>query len=535
MIKQLKIENLILIDSATIDFAEGLNILSGETGSGKSAIIHAISLLSGEKGDTSLIRYGEKKCIVEGSFKTDKLANALSYLHKQGVEIETDELLVIRRELSSSGKSRSLINHQLVSVTVLKFLSTLLFHLTSQRASHQLIHLESHRRIVDVYGETIPLLKSFTSQWEKEQSIKKELEHLLKTQSQRYREIEMYQREIEEIENAKLKEGEEETLFEEYTLLVSCEERSRLVKNLMNLFSDDEEAILINFKRIKNLLEQMSQLDPELSPCKDSFKNIFLETEELVYTFRKYQSQIEYQPERVDEINERLTLINGLKKRYGNSVADIQNYLNLIKSKLSELENSDLKIEQIQSDLKQIEALSLNLCQKLTLSRSKAAQQLQEEITAEIQKLNMSQARFVIKLHKQARNQFGEDSIEFFFLPNAGESEVSVRNSASGGEISRITLAIQALLAGKEEIPSLIFDEIDSNIGGETAKVIGETLKKIAHQHQILCITHFPQVAKFADHHLNIFKVEEKGRTFTKVKTLSEQEKQAELTRMVGG
>jgi len=181
MIKQLKIENLILIDSATIDFTEGLNILSGETGSGKSAIIHAISLLSGEKGDTSLIRYGEKKCVVEGFFQTAKLATALAYLQSQGLDSEGEEFLVIRRELSSSGKSRCLINHQLVSVAVLKTLSHHLFHLTSQRASHQLMHLESHRRIVDVYGETLPLLNTFTSQWEKEQSIKKELDHLLQT------------------------------------------------------------------------------------------------------------------------------------------------------------------------------------------------------------------------------------------------------------------------------------------------------------------------------------------------------------------
>ena len=534
MIKHLLIENLILIESEKILFTEGLNILSGETGSGKSAIIHALNLLSGTKTDVGLIRRGASKCVVEGSFNISKLTSLKEYLRKEGLEQEMDEPLLIRREVYQSGKSRCLINHQLVQSSFLKSLSQFLFHLTSQHASHQLANIETHKKMVDVYGNHLSIVKELGHHWEKEQNLRKKLRQLIETEAQRYRESEILLKEITEIEEARLKENEEEELFEEYTLLVNSEERAKHSTDLINLLSDNDNSLLDQIKIAKNQLEQLTRLDPDMITSLKSLENIRLEMEEVNYTLRQYSSHIEYQPEKVNEINERLSLINSLKKRYGRSIPEIYEYLAKAKEKLKELEGAEFLIENHQNELVHLEGLNSELCQQISTHRIKAASLLQGEITKKIQSLNMPQAKFTIKITAQARNHTGDESIEFYFIPNSGENEISVRQGASGGEISRITLALQALLAGREEISTLIFDEIDANIGGETAKVIGETLKRIAQNHQILCITHFPQVAKYADHHLNISKKEENGRTFSKVKILAQQDRELELARMVG-
>lgn len=537
MLKNLIVSNLILIESAKIPFEAGLNVLSGETGSGKSAILHALGLITGERADATIVRHGAEKGSVEAIFEIDHIPQVQNLLDESGIDHLKGEELIIRREISTqSNKSRAFINNQQVQLGLLKQVSALLMEIVGQHINQRLLAVESHRGMVDLYGSLEREVQVVSQGWNDELSLKERLEGLLKSESQRVREIEICQMELAELQQAKLKEDEEEELFSEYTLLSNAEELTTKVSEVSNALSGERQvAVLPLLNRHKHTLEHLQKIDPSFGDMASSFENALLELHEISQSLRQYQARIEHNPARLEEVNERLTLINRLKKKYGNTVSEIKSYQSKTEEKLNRLLQADSEIETLQNQLKNISEENNRLCNKLTEQRREAGQKLEKAMTKELRSLNMPKATFHCEMIKQERGRYGCDRIEFYFSPNVGEKQISVRDCASGGELSRIMLALQTLLAGKERIPSLIFDEIDANIGGETAVVVGEKLKQIGRKHQVLCITHFPQVAKQADHHLQISKQEKSGRTVTLVHALDETSREKELTRMLGG
>lgn len=533
MLKQLHIHNVILVEKAILSFKSGLNILTGETGSGKSAIMHGLSLAIGERTDTSIIRRGCEKGIVEAVFEIEN-PTIFSLLMEGGIEHEPGQELIIRREISLSGKGRIYINHQLAQLSFLRKLGLQLVQLVGQHANQRLLSIDYHRQVLDLYGDLHPLLQNFKHSYLKEKRLRETLEQLIQQEAQRLREIDVCKLEIEEFEEAQIKEGEDEDLFAEYTLLSNAEELSAKMAEINQTLSGERQPLLSTLNHQKQNLDSLIGFDPSLQEIAQAFQNALIELQEISHTLRLYQSRLHFDPDRLHEINTRLTLLNRLKRKYGTTVEEILAYQMKVQTKLKQLENADNEIENLKIELRNAEVETKQLAEELSQKRRHYAIQFEKALTNHLHTLNMSKAEFNVQIIEQKRTMDGDDHVEFFLCPNIGEHQISLKEGASGGEISRILLALQTLLAGKEQTATLIFDEIDANIGGETATIVGDKLSKISQQHQVICITHFPQVANQADHHLQILKEEKDGRTLTLVHELNVTSRQLELARMAG-
>ena len=472
--------------------------------------------------------------VIEGGVDIEGRSDLIQQLHDAGIEHAADELLIFRRELSAAGKSRAFINQQPVQAALIKELSSSLLEIVGQHANQKLLSNDSQRQIVDTFGELETYVKAFASRWQEEIALQKELNDLVSGEAQRLREIEICRMEMEELEQADLKEGEDEELFSEYSRLAHSEEIAGKINDLLETLNGERHGVLPLLTRQKQSLESLAKLDPALDDTVKSFINSLLELQETSFTLTRYQGRLECSPERTQELNERLTLIIKLKRKFGKTVADILSYKDQIASKLDSLENCDSRIEELQANLAKLSEENQRTLQHLTEKRKKAAAKLEKEVTKQLVQLNMPKVVFEIDISAQTANRTGADQIEFKITPNVGEKSIPVKECASGGELSRLLLALQVLMAGKEQLSTLVFDEIDANIGGATANIVGEKLKEISHNYQLLCITHFPQVAQHAEHHFQISKEENEGRTLTTVTPLAAAMRRKELERMAG-
>lgn len=339
-LKQLNIQNIILVEKANVSFSLGLNILTGETGSGKSAIMHALSLAMGERADTGLIRRGCEKGSVEAVFELDN-PHLLVLLLEGGIDHEPGQELIIRREISLTGKNRVFINNQMAQLSFLRKLGLLLVQIVGQHANQELLSLDHHRSVLDLYGGLHPYLERFQESYDQEKKLRTDLEQLVQQEAQRMREIDVCQREIEELEEAQVKEGEEEELFSEYTLLSHAEEIASKMGEINQSLSGERQPLLALLNRHKQSLESLVQLDPSLQETTHAFQNAFLELQEISHTLRQYQSHLHFDPDRLFRINERLTLLNRLKRKYGKTVEEILSYQTQTRAKLKRLENAD--------------------------------------------------------------------------------------------------------------------------------------------------------------------------------------------------
>lgn len=535
MLKELRLTNIVLVDFAIIPFSAGFNVLSGESGSGKSAIINALNLIAGERCDTSILRHGCDKGAVEAIFDIDQSEKELlPLLEAAGIDHESGSELFIRRDLSANGKSRAFINNQLTQLTLLKQITNNLFEMVGQHANQKLLSLDYHRLAVDLFGDLKRDVKTFKESWEKELSLREQLQQLTSSESERMRTIEICRMEIDELDEAALQEGEEEELFAEYTQLSHADELVDKTHTMLQVLSGEKNSVLPLLGRHQTTLQQLASLAPALEEVLTTYQNALIEFEEVAHTIRNFSTHIDNDPDRMTKLDERLQLINKLKKKYGNSIEEIHAYRQQRETLLAQLENADNNIEMLQEQLKHLKDENNHLAAKLTERRQHAARNLEQTIISQLRSLNMPKVEFSIEITPQKRCSTGDDRIEFFIRPNVGEHKVALRDCASGGELSRTMLALQAVLAGKEQIPTIVFDEVDANIGGETAAIVGEKLKAIGNNHQILCITHFPQVAKQAQHHLRICKKEVEGRTITCIDWLDDKTRADELARMLG-
>lgn len=527
MLHLLRIKNLILIDYEEISFSEGLNILTGESGSGKSAILSALGLILGRKAQQELIREGEPSAWVEALFTLSKDVHEI--LEEENISFVGESRLSIRREISRNGKSRCFIQDQLVSLASLKKMGASLCQMADQN-SHEDLGSETYQRtLLGKFAGISEKEKAFEKNYQKEKLLEKNLQELILRREKEKRDKEIWEKDLQEIEESKIKEGEEEEISKEHHLLTHAAEIREKTDAMYGALQD---PLLSRLAKIEQISLSCALIHPRLKEVSDLLKGARLELQEAAHLLQHTQGLFERDPEKLSMIEERLKQIEILKRKHG-SLSAIEEKKKEIRSYLDAIASSAEKIEEIQETLIALKKENDALCLFLREKRKAAAPALAKKVSEELASLNLGKAQFQIEIEPASRTSFGEDKVLFLFSANEG-SPKPVGHVASGGELSRLLLAFHMALAEKTESSSLIFDEIDANVGGKSAVMIGEKLQALSKFSQILSVTHFIQVAKCAHAHFLVKKEEKMGRIVTRVEKLSEKAREEEFQRMVG-
>ncbi|MCT4621571.1 MAG: DNA repair protein RecN [Marinisporobacter sp.] len=546
MLLELIINNFALIETLDIRFGGGLNILTGETGAGKSIIIDAVNMAIGERADKSFIRTGTDKAVIQMVFRSQN-EYLIKILNEKGIDLFDNDIIIITREIYSSGRSTSRINDRVVTISLVKEISKYLIDIHGQHAHQSLLYPENHIDILDSFDENkiISLKKEVASQYSELKQLKKRLDDLCGNELERERKKDLLKFQLKEIDACNVKVGEDTDLLSEYNLLSNSEKIFSIMSNTYEkMYNGDDHTL--------SIMDSMGNIIHELEGIKefdDHIANIYSLLQECSYTIedvsrdiRSYRDNVEFDPLLLDQIEKRLDLINDLKRKYGNSLEEILSYREAIALELEELENSETIVAEIRSNIDIIKKEYIQSATKLSDIRKEIASSLEKEMIHVLEGLNMNKVIFKVhfandlaEIDESMFTAKGLDKIEFLISTNAGERPKSIAKIASGGEMSRIMLAFKTILADSDNIPTLIFDEIDTGISGRTANIVGEKLAIISRNHQILCITHLPQIALMADHHFYIEKNSENDSTLTNIQKLSEEDRIAELGRLLGG
>ena len=563
MLKELQVRNFAVIDDVTVKFGNGLNILTGETGAGKTLIIEAINLLIGERADSDLIRENEEKLIVQGYFDFSKNEKVLNFLKDENILYENDSAddIVISREVNRLGKNRAFVNGIFTQVSTLKNLGKNFLDLHGQHDHQSLLDEDTHIDIIDSFGKAD--VKNIKLQYQKSYknfiNTKKQMDELLKKQVEKEIRLSDLKYRLDEIEKLKLKENEEEELANEKNVLKNYEKIYNLCSHSISLlngtetanFQTRQAALIDDMALLKKSVSDLFQIDRRFIKFNEDVENLNLMLGELNRYLNSYIGELEFSAERLDEIQERLYKISELKRKYNKNLPEIILYILEIREEINNFENLDNEIEIKKKDFEITRDILKENARQLSQVRNQIIKILEDEIKLELENLNLKTAEFKISnAYTQVENnswaleidgqtvrfgQNGIDSIEFLISLNLGESVKPLRKIASGGEISRIMLALKSIISGMDNISTMVFDEIDTGIGGATAIVVGKKLHKISKNCQVVCITHLPQIAAFSDHHYFIDKFEENGRTKIKITKLDNSKQVKELSRMLSG
>lgn len=537
MLSELSIKNFAIIEALTISFEKGLTVLTGETGAGKSIIIDAIHLLIGGRGSAEFVRHGADKAEIEGLYQLDSdkhpcFAKALEF----GIEIE-EGMIVLRREISRSGKSVCRINGKLVTISTLREIGSTLVDIHGQHEHQELMDETRHLPLLDQFGfEEIPtsLLEYQTVYHRYEQTLKK-LQALSENEQQTAHRLDLIQFQFEEIQKADLKLHEDEELSEEKQKLNNFEKIFESVQTSYSALKGEQKG-LDWVGLVMGALETASALDSAYKDIHESVANCYYMLEDAAGNLRSELDRLEYDPQRLIEIDDRLTEINQLKRKYGSTIEEIAEYAAKIEEEIETLQNKETHIEQLEKELSSLRKDLTLEAKQLTDIRKKWAEKLTKLIHKELKDLYMAKTVFEIRFKSNnAFTKSGTDLVEFYISTNPGEPLKPLSKIASGGELSRIMLALKSIFSKHQGVTSIIFDEVDTGVSGRVAQAIAEKIYKVSVDSQVLCISHLPQVAAMADTHLFISKVIKGGRTKTNVSPLNENEKIKEIGRMISG
>nr|UWI51246.1 DNA repair protein RecN [Clostridioides difficile] len=538
MILELYMKNCALVEELRLGIDKNLNILTGETGSGKSIIIDALGLCLGEKYDRSFLRKGTDKGIVEAIFFSDNV-----YLKKilddNDISIEDDNLLVITRLIYSDGKSTARVNGRTVKVSFLREIASTLIDIHGQHQNQALFNKDTHLKFLDLFGENeLDKFKAdYRKVYYKYSEVKKALNSLTenKDDMQIQREIDLLRFQINEIEAANLNKNEYEDLLKQREVYRNSE---KIYNNLNLSYSklhNGEYNVIDLIGIASKELNDISKYDSVLSEYSETIERIMYELQDISSDIRNYKDNIDFEPYELEQIELRIDEINNLRRKYGDSIETIFEYYEKTKDRLDEILNRDERVEQLKNQLIKIEEDLKIKAIKLTKARNKVAIQLEGILLDELKSLNMKNVMFKVNFEESSFTLNGIDDIEFMISFNLGEDIKPIYKVASGGEMSRFMLAFKTILADIDDIDTLVFDEIDTGISGIAAQIVGEKLSDIAKKKQIICITHLPQIAANADTHYCIEKDTSNNRTFTNVKKLNQSQRKNEIARLIAG
>lgn len=549
MLVELSIRNFAIIKSVTIPFQKGLNILTGETGAGKSIIIDALGLLLGGRASADFVRYGESRAEVEGLFELPTGHPALAVCESIGVQVEQDGMLVVRRDISNQGKSIIRLNGQLVTLAMLRELGPWLVTVHGQHDTHMLMQADKHINWLDAYGETAlgAAKEEYGKLYAAYRKTKQDLERMARNERELAQRIDLLQYQLHEIEGASLSPGEDEKLLQQRKKWMNIEKVYASIQDAYRSLYGDQRG-LDWLGHAMGELERVVVYEEQLAPIVETVQNAYYQLEDVVHQLRQMSDKLDFEPEQLAEVERRLDQIQSLKRKYGKNVDDILEYAAAIQDELDEMHHYEDRLQQMQDRLAELAADLAVEALELSVIRQECAQKLAKEIEQQLKELHMERARFAIDVRqvpdedgveidgiKRQVDANGMDHVEFLISPNPGEPLRPLARIASGGELSRVMLAIKTILAGTDQVETLIFDEVDTGVSGRAAQAIAEKLARVAGKRQVLCITHLPQVASLADAHFLIKKEMSEHETMTKVERLSEDERVVELARMLGG
>lgn len=538
MLKELSIKNFAIIDDLKIEFDHGLNLLTGETGSGKSIIIEALGLVLGGRSRKDLIRTGQQKAFVEALFYVEENIKAL--LSKYGYDAEED-ILIISREISANYPSITRLNGRPITLNILSNITPNLVDIFGQHEHQSLLNVENHQILIDSLGdkEHKELLEKISFNYDKYIDEKKKLEEMLISSSARERELDLLKYQLEEIDNANLSSEDEfeiENNFKKYSNVQTIQ--IGLGNVLENLDSSDYDkgSILNLLNNSISILNNIKSFDNDTNKYLDRLNELRYELQDMTRDINNYLESIEIDEEKLIYYRDRLDLVNKLKKKFGLTIDKIFEYRNKISEEYENLVNYEKRIEEINNNLKIYEDILIKDSLLLRDKRIKISKSLEKKLTEELKELNMRNIVFKVNFKpKEKLSSDGMDEIEFLISTNPGEDLKSLSKIVSGGEMSRIMLGFKNILADNDKIPTLIFDEIDTGISGRTAQIVGEKICKISKNHQVISISHLPQITALADSHFNIYKESQNGMTITKIKKLTYDERVKEMARLLGG
>jgi DNA repair protein RecN (Recombination protein N) len=536
MLKELRIKNLAIIGDLSVCFGNGLNVLTGETGAGKSIIVDALGLALGDRAQTDMIRSGEKEASVQAYFELD----AAMSLPDIGIDISED--IVLRRTLSASGKSRAFINDTMVTLHTLSEIGKSLVDIHSQHEHQSLLKAEKQRSMLDSYGRLHNELDAVASLFQEVLALRNEFDDLQTKVKERAHRSDLLRFQINEIDSASLKAGEKENLEEERNILSNLSRLNELIENAYSLLYSADNSCTEQLSSVLSALREMNAIDNSVEETLLMLESAMPLVDDAAISLRGYREKYNIDPDRLEAVEDRLELIKKLGKKYGEDIGEIINYKDKALKELNVIESSDEKLAYIQTKLRLKQDALLQAAQLLSDKRSKNARKIEVLITANLKDLAFGAPSFKIDLcqekdhdNKYIINSHGMDRVEFLFSANPGEPLKPLSRIISGGELSRVMLALKSILAEVDSLPVLIFDEVDAGIGGRTAESVGKKLRAIAEKHQLLCITHLPQIASLGDFHLKIEKKDKDKRVTVDVREIEGRERQDEIARMLSG
>ena len=522
MISTLHIKNIGIIDDLSIELGDGFNVLTGETGAGKTLIIDSISIICGGRFSKEMIRRGEDYSFVELNL----------YLPENSLAIENN--IIVSREIHLNGRNSCKINGRLVTLTELKEFMSNIIDIHGQNDNQKILNPKYHIKYLDNFigKDLLDIKEKYKELYQNRQDILKELKANLGDDKEKQRQLSLLQYEFDEIENAELRPGEEDELEEKRKFFMNSE---KIGKNLNQADISLGEGAIDKINDAIRAIEKISDLDKKYDDTLSSLKSIYYEVQELSRDISSLNSDMYFDENERNEVEERLDLIYSLKRKYGNSIEEIIEYKEKIEKEIDRINNLDEYNNKLKDELKQIENSMQDLANRMHEIRKNNAIILDSKINKELADLEMPNSRFITHIDTVEFNKNGTDEVEYYISTNIGENEKELAKIASGGEMSRIMLAIKTVLANTDSTPVLIFDEIDTGISGKAAKSVGEKLKLIGKSHQVLCITHQPSIAAKGDENFYISKISKEGRTFTRVKKLNEEEVINEIARISNG
>lgn len=552
MLTELHIKNFAIIQDLTLQFQKGLVIFTGETGAGKSIILDALEAVLGGRVDITSIRTGADRAFVEADFQLDEpVKSKVNEMLAKDDLVEEPDYLVLTREIRSEGRNIARINGHSVSTSLQRELGSLLVDIHGQSEHLSLLKEHNHLDLLDRFANTGPLLQEYGLVYKELRSVQKQLEALRQAEIDSARRTDMLTYQIKEIEAAKLIPGEEDELRQERTRLSNAESLSSLSQQALVLLdegSPESGSISDMLGEVLHALSELNRIDHSTHELFEHAETSLSTLSDLAMDLRSYAEAIEFNPRRLDQIEERIDLLNSLKRKYGNTIEEILEYAEHARIELDNITHSEERIDELEENTNHLMEVASENALELSIKRSQATRELSGQIEAQLDELNMDKARFSVDMQVEhdengillpdgrivAFDARGIDKVAFLVEPNPGEGLKPLVKIASGGETSRLMLALKNVLAAADTIPVLIFDEIDQGVGGRVGMVVGEKLWNLSTSHQVMCVTHLPQLAAFGDQHYHVNKHIEDGRTLTGVEQLEGDKRQMELAQMLG-